>query len=210
MKDPDTADFRAHGPLPVPNRTGHEPILDANGSALGTLTSFWQWAYSQTLENNQRGVFAEYLVGLALNAVRGQHRVEWDAYDLKTPDGITVEVKSSAYLQSWPQETPSQLKFGIAETKGWTAETNLYAESASRKAQVYVFCVLTAVDPATVDPLDTRQWDFYAVPSSQLNDEFGHQKSISLSQLLARLNPEKLTFNQLEAAVRDAGFYPRA
>ena len=31
-------------------------------------------------------------------------RQEWDAYDIETPDGIKVEVKSGAYLQSWSQK----------------------------------------------------------------------------------------------------------
>lgn len=31
----------------------------------------------------------------------GTTRREWDAYDLVTPTGTTLEVKSSAYVQTW-------------------------------------------------------------------------------------------------------------
>lgn len=204
MGDREKNVFQPHGPLPTPTRNGQEAILDSFGQKKSTLGAFWRWAYSQTLENSQRGVFAEYLVGLALNAVEDRHRIEWDAFDLKTPEGITVQVKSSSYLQSWSQDKPSQLKFGIRETAGWSAEENLYADHASRPAQVYVFCVFTTLDPDIADPLDSRQWDFYVVPSSLLNSELGAQKTISLTQLTTRLNAERSSFDHVAEAVSAA------
>ena len=64
-----------------------------------TVGDFWAWAYSNILTNNLRGVFAEFLVGTALGVVEGT-RTEWDAFDLLYK-GAGIEVKSSAYLQSW-------------------------------------------------------------------------------------------------------------
>ncbi len=65
------------------------------------------WAYSNLLTNITRGLFAKFLVGTALGAVEGT-RTEWDSFDLLY-QGAKIEVKSSAYLQSWPQEKPSAI-----------------------------------------------------------------------------------------------------
>ena len=42
-------------------------------------------------------------------------RMEWDSYDLKTPEGVLVEVKSSVYLQTWYQERESRPTFGVSK-----------------------------------------------------------------------------------------------
>lgn len=60
-----------------------------------------------------RGLVAEYLVGLALDCVGTSVRQEWDAYDLKTADGIRVGVKSSSHLQSWHQHSPAVLPMSV-------------------------------------------------------------------------------------------------
>ena len=36
-------------------------------------------------------------------------RIEWGSYDLLTPSGIKVEVKNSAYIQSWATINPLDL-----------------------------------------------------------------------------------------------------
>jgi hypothetical protein len=48
---------------------------------------------------------------------------------------------------------------------------------------VYVFAVLTHKDKGTIDPLDVRQWEFYVLPSSALNDRKRSQHSITLKSL---------------------------
>ena len=69
----------------------------------GTLLGFWQWAASDLLNNTTRGHLAEYLVGQALSAGPKSVRTEWDSFDLTTPEGVPVEVKSAAFVQSWAQ-----------------------------------------------------------------------------------------------------------
>jgi hypothetical protein len=64
---------------------------------------FWKWAFSDFLSNALRGVLAEFIVAKAMDCTDVQ-RTEWDAYDVITSDGIKIEVKSSAYLQSWHLE----------------------------------------------------------------------------------------------------------
>jgi hypothetical protein len=146
-----------------------------------------------------RGVLAEYIVGLALGCVDGT-RLEWDATDLRTRQGLRVEVKSSAYLQSWHQERLSMISFDIKPALGWNATTNITAVERARQADVYVFCVLRPTDKATVDPLDVDQWDFYIMSTNQLNAAVGAQKRISLGSLL-RQGPAKCSFAELSTCV---------
>ena len=194
-----------HGPIAQPPKSGEEQIRDEHGAPRGNLLGFWRWAYSQTLDNALRGILAEYLVSLALGGPDRVARVEWDPYDLTTPDGIKVEVKSTAYLQSWAQERKSILAFNIPETFAWVPTTGKYAAARARQADVYVFCVFTAEDPNTADPLDMGQWEFYVAPTSRVNETLGGQKSVTLSSLKSRVVPEQVPFTGLEDAVRRAG-----
>jgi len=68
------------------------------------LLSFWQWSSSDIVSNTTRGILAEYIVGKAFGCISNEDvRNEWGAYDLKTHSGVSVEVKSSPYIQSWEQ-----------------------------------------------------------------------------------------------------------
>ncbi|WP_051517282.1 hypothetical protein [Deinococcus phoenicis] len=158
-------------------------------------TDFWQWAYSDFLSNALRGVLAEYIVAQAVGCTH-RPRTEWDAYDLKTDAGLKIEVKSAASLQTWPQRQPSLIRFDIDLKRGWDAETNVYAAEATRAADVYVFCVFTAQDRATANPLNLEQWFFLICPTELLNQRFPTQKSVSLSSLealgLARVDVKEL------------------
>lgn len=162
---------------------------------------FHDWAYDDLLSNATRGVLAEYIVAKALG-ILDTKRVEWHKYDLDI-GGIGVEVKSAAYLQSWPQARPSVIEFDIGPTKGWDARTNTYAASAGRSADVYVFCVLNGTDRDHVDPLDVAQWEFYVLPTSVLDQKVPAQKRIRLGPLIA-LDPLECTYDELKAAIHKA------
>ncbi|MGV9732678.1 hypothetical protein ACWDT5_01160 [Rhodococcus aetherivorans] len=154
---------------PVVPKTGDEPLHES-GRLLGQhLRDFWAWAYSDLLGNAMRGVLAEYLVGTALGCVHGRTRLEWDAWDLRTVDGIRLEIKSAAYLQSWRQSAYSRIGFDIRPTTAWYAETNTYSSDRRRQADVYVFCLFAHRDKATADPLDVGQWQFYVTSTRRLD-----------------------------------------
>lgn len=190
-------------PLVTAPKTGDEPFTQQGRSIGSDLRQFWRWACSDLIGNAQRGVLAEYIVGLALGCVADGVRVEWDASDLLIEGGIRVEVKSSAYLQSWKQERLSTISFGIQPTNGWDATTNTIAAQRKRQADVYVFCVFKQTDRATADPLDLDQWDFYVMSTQRLNFTFGEQKSIVLSSLLSH-DPVGCSFSGLASAVQAA------
>ena len=92
--------------------TGDELITNCGEPTGLQVKDFWSWSNSGLLGNALRGKLAEYLVSVDLGC-KSDVREEWDAYDLVTCDGVTVEVKSASYLQSWEQESLSNISFGI-------------------------------------------------------------------------------------------------
>jgi len=143
---------------------------------------FWKWGFSNILDNTTRSVIAEYIVGLALDSLK-DIRKEWISYDLETDNGIKIEVKCSGYIQNWKQSKPSKISFDIAKKKTWYEETNTYSTYKRRPSDVYVFCIHTENDRKKVNPLNTDQWEFIIVLTSEIDQIFGNQKSVALSVL---------------------------
>ena len=167
-----------------------------------SVLDFWVWMASDVLNNTLRGMVAEYIVSQALEA-GAPVRVEWDPVDITTPEGIKIEVKSSAYLQSWHQNRPSAISFDIEKKKSQDPMKNPYGEKQVRSADVYVFCVLAHLDGQTVNPLELTQWEFYILPTSKLDFFLGNQKTVSLSRL-KKLGAVALGYDQIRNAVLKA------
>ena len=87
--------------IELTRKTGKEMIL-SNGHKR-TLLDFWQWAYSDLVGNTERGALAEYIVAVACDA-DDNARISWASYDLNLANELKVEVKSSAYIQTWKQQ----------------------------------------------------------------------------------------------------------
>ena len=99
-------------PIRIIRKSGQEPLVYNETSQLSaSVLDFWQWSSSDLLSNVTRGVLAEYIVALSLG-VNKKLRQEWDAWDL-TYKGIKIEIKSSAYLQSWKQNDYSKIVFHL-------------------------------------------------------------------------------------------------
>lgn len=181
-------------------KTGKEPIYDDKGKQISSILDFWQWTYSDIIGNIERGHFAEYLVACALN-VRQNTRVEWDKYDVLTNDDISIEVKSSGYVQTWQQKGKSKLSFSIRPTRAFNSKTNAYEEEIKRQAQIYVFCVHNyEKKDEGINPLDMKQWDFYILPTEKLNMEVKEQKTISLQKII-KLGAEKCSYSELSVSI---------
>jgi hypothetical protein len=139
----------------LPTRKTGAEFLHESGQSIGpTFLEFWRWSASDLVSNSTRGVLAEFIVGSALGVPLDGSRDEWAAYDLLTPEGIKVEVKSAAYVQSWPQKNLSPIIFNVPKTKGWDPATNLVDPELKRQSDVYVFALLAHTDKATVDPMN--------------------------------------------------------
>lgn len=184
-------------------RTGTEP-LHSDGQNLGvSVFDFWRWSASDLLSNATRGRFAEFIVARALGIPLDQVREEWSAYDLLTPEGIRVEVKSAAYIQSWHQSKPSIISFLVPKTRAWHAETNLQETEARRQADIYVFALLAHSDQTTIDPLNVNQWQFFVLPTAVLDSRTRSQHSITLRTLVG-LSGSAVTYSDLKRAVQTA------
>ena len=153
--------------IEIKQKTGSEPLL-FNGKEIGVkLIDFWSWGLSDIISNTARGRFAEFIVATALKIDLSIIYDEWNAYDLTSPEGIKVEVKSSAYLQTWEQKDFSKISFSIRAARSWNSITNEMAETPSRESDVYVFCLLKHKDQATLNPLNLEQWDFLCFQRSK-------------------------------------------
>ena len=180
-------------------KTGKEPFL-FNGNELPiNVLSFWQWSTSELLGNALRGILAEFIVASTID-VLDSPREEWDAYDLMTKNRLKIEVKSSAYLQSWKQDKLSRISFGIQPTTVWD-ENNKRSTASKRQADLYVFCLLAHKDQSSVNPLDLSQWEFYVLDTKVLNDKVPLQKTITLSSLLG-LKPAKAKYDELSELLK--------
>ena len=140
---------------------------------IGNLDTFYRWNSGKLLENRTRGAFAEWLVHRALN-IRSEFREEWAPVDA-TYKGISLEIKSAAYEQSWPQDQPSSIVFSVRQ----------------KVSDLYVFCLMRGHTPEDLD-----QWDFWVIPTSMLPD----QHTISLNPLKALFgNP--VSFAELKPSI---------
>lgn len=189
-------------PAMAPRRkSGQERIIDPAGRPCGCLMEFWQWAYSDLVGNTERGALAEYFVAMALG-IQQEDRISWDKYDLLSPEGISVEVKTSGYIQTWGQDRLSALSFGIQPTHSWDSKTNEFEKEVKRQADVYVFCVHKHTDQRTLDPLDIGQWEFYPLATKVLNEQCGGQKRITMSGLL-QIGARPCAFHDLRARIME-------
>ena len=170
--------------IEITKLSGDEIFQNGSKKLDFNLLSFWQWSSSDVVSNATRGILAEYIVGKALGCISKEDvRDEWGAYDLKTQTGISVEVKSAAYIQSWEQSKLSKISFSIRKSLGWDRETNKFDDEKKRQADVYVFALLFHKDKETVNPLDISQWEFFVLPTKVLDQRERSQYSITLPSL---------------------------
>ncbi len=165
-------------------RDGDEPFQLREAPVGFTLYDYWRWMGSDLVYNIQRGVVAEYIVSKALEAETLKYpRAAWESFDvqIQQPEYGTIEVKSSAYIQSWHKKNtnPSSISFDITPKK----------HSRDFYVDAYVFCLLGKPPPAPFpNPLDLDQWKFYVLMSVVLDEEVRDQKSIGLHELRDLVN----------------------
>lgn len=181
-------------------KSGHEKLTYNDKPLNFSLLDFWRWSVSDILSNATRGRFAEFIVATATNIDIRSCRDEWSAFDLETRNGIKLEIKSAAYLQSWFQQTHSKISFSTRAALSWDSLSNKQSETAKRHADVYVFCLLHHNNKQTVEPLNMNQWEFYVLATKQLNDYTRSQHSITLKSLQALTQP--VCYNKLNDEIK--------
>jgi hypothetical protein len=183
---------------PVPPRRdllGHEPFIGLDAS----VADFWRFALADLRTNTVRGLVAEFLVARAVGSTAG--RIEWDPFDVLSPSGVRIEVKSAAYLQSWEQKTLSRIAFSGLRARRLDPVANDYVGEPDYNADVYVFSVQTADDHASYDVLDTTQWTFDVVPRAAVAST--ECKSLGL-RTVRSLSGGSVAYEDLAAAIAAA------
>ena len=161
------------------------------------ILEYWQWAYSGIVGNTDRGNLAEFLVAKALD-IPVDVRNDWDDVDLITESGITIEVKSSSYVQSWKQKKVYTPRFSVKRTlPTWDYSST----TKQRYADIYVFCLLAHVDKETINPMDVSQWEFYALRTDAIDRDLGDAKTISLKDVHSR--SKLYRYSELKQAIRE-------
>ena len=181
-------------------KNGKERIIFEGQEMSLELLDFWRWSSSDLLSNASRGIFAEFIVAMALHIPLNEPRAEWSVYDLRTPEGINIEVKSSAFLQSWYKGKLSIPSFDIRPTKMVDADGTILDSSYVRRADVYVFCFFKHQEIRTVNPLNLDQWEFFVISTRELNDKKANQKRISLNSL-RKLCGDSIAFHKIHRQV---------
>jgi len=154
---------------PLKRMDGSESLRGSEAERLDApVLDFWQWAFNDLCANNLRGVFAEWLVAKLLDIVPPV-RESWAECDLRTAEGVRIEVKSSAYVQTWGKEDdpPSRISFGGLRATTWSVETG-YAAEPSYNSDLYVFTIQIEKSRERWNAMDLDQWRFYIVPRETL------------------------------------------
>ena len=182
--------------------TGDEEFILHDANIGITVMDFWRWAFSDLIDNTQRGVMAEFLVYSSLNRITldTQKRENWLSFDVTSPSGCRIDVISAAYIQTWtPENIFAQIRFDIRKKLAWDNVTATSATVAKRNCDLYVFCLFTA-KTKEVSILNLDYWDFYVLPTSILDEKIPNLKGISLSSLL-KLEPVKTDYARLGSVI---------
>jgi hypothetical protein len=150
-----------------------------------SLLDFWRWGFADQCDDDLKGYFAEWMVGTLIGLpMSTSRRVSWADSDLITPSGTRIEVKASAYWQSWklvnedgtrkpmPQPvTPdaAQIRFGRLQARTSTGPVAAPTSEPRRfKSDIYVFCMHAQTDPSAWDAWALSHWEFYVMTREEL------------------------------------------
>ncbi len=135
------------------------------------VVDYWAWAHSDLVDNIERGIFAEFLVHTAVHGTNSV-RSSWKRSNIISPEGISIKVKSSGYIQSWGHDELSPIIFSIESS-----------DESTRQSNVYVFCIHKHTEQESLNVLDLEQWTFFVLPTAVLNTKAPAQKTITLNRL---------------------------
>lgn len=150
------------------------------------------------ITNVFRGHVSEAIIAAALEPDWAWCSADYASCDFERSDGLRLEVKQSAILQSWSAEPPKRVttSFDVAERKGyWDGLT--WVPEPGRRAHIYVLAHHTIIDESA-DHRDPAQWTFYVVRATDLPPV----KTISLGSLRRLATP--CSFDALKDAVAKA------
>lgn len=188
---------------PLQRMDGSESLRGSGAERLDApVLDFWQWAFSDLCANNLRGIFAEWLVAKLLDIVPPV-RESWAECDLRTTEGVRIEVKSAAYVQTWTKEgdPPSRISFGGLRATTWSVETG-HAPEPSYNSDLYVFTLQIEKSRERWNAMDLDQWRFYIVPRERLTRYGARTISLATTRGFAEeVNAAHLTAREFKKRV---------
>jgi len=172
-----------------------------------TVGDFWAWAFGDLCDDDIKGIYAEWIVTKILS-IPSQRRVSWANSDIITPEGVRIEIKASAFWQSWKlinedgsNKTLEEIKEkakGISSIRfsGLKAGDSVYNSKVTDKdykSDIYIFCFQKEEDPFVWNALDMNQWEFYIFEINELREFGGRTVSLKkLREIQAPLNASNL------------------
>jgi hypothetical protein len=183
-------------PAPVVPLSGSEQFVGLDA----TVADFWRWAFSDLRNNTTRGILAEFLVARAVGDDRSP-RAGWDSFDVQAPDGTRIEVKCSAFLQSWAQKQLSNLSFGRLSGREFDEVSHQYSADVRYRADVFVFAVEAQREPDAYDALDIAHWEFWVASASIIRQQA--LKTVGIGWVRQHTTGP-LRYGQLAGAIRTA------
>lgn len=171
-------------------------ILDNKELDFGIL-DFWKSKYSNIF--NMQEVIAEFIVERALEIRKAQNTDYWTLYDILYRN-CRIEIKETGYYHSWNEEgkVSMQRMFGITKANS-NYESSEEENKYERQNDIYVFCLNTGTTKATSNPINLNNWEFYIVPTSEINEKCGNNKKISLERV--RKMTQKKSFGELKNTI---------
>src|SRR5690606_4133442 len=103
-----------------------------------TVLDFWRWAYSDVFQNVTRGYVAQFIIAWLVGADRLEPNNPFRPFDVQIPGGKRIEVKSTAWLQSWKVKKPNPM-FVIKPSHTWD-EVKGYGKEKTLNADIYALC----------------------------------------------------------------------
>lgn len=128
------------------------------------------------VQNDLRSAYVEEQIAILLGSRWRYAGADWGPFDFES-EGVRLEVKQSAALQSW-RHTPGRGSFNIAPKKGVFVGP-LFESSPGRHADLYVFAWHGVIDQSA-DHRDVNQWTYFVCPTESLPM---HQRSLTRARL---------------------------
>jgi hypothetical protein len=193
---------RPHEPMTVHALNSPTDTV-TNGPELvqASLTDFWKWAMADLCDDDVKGWFAEWLV-LKLLGIESRRRVSWANSDVVTESGVRIEVKATAYWQSWKvldefgkpkaershQDGPdSSIRFRGLRARDSSGVTDM-AKDRALKSDLYVFAFQHERDIVKWNAMDLSQWEFYVLTSVEVAS-ITPARTVSLARLRSVQRP---------------------
>lgn len=144
------------------------------------VVDFWRWAYSDLSQNVTKGMVGQYIIAWSLG-IDNLPDDRWASFDLLSPQGKKIEVKTTSYLQAWKQKKINP-QFLIRKTHSYSSEMG-YSRDADFQADIYVLCYFFEKDELIADVTNLNQWKFWIFPRGTIEQMLKNKKTIPVSKL---------------------------